>query len=404
MRRRATCVFVALALLACTPTPPTTPSVPAGPSTELVESWPLETSLDHADIRDAKDVWRALVDGARTRLDFAEFYASDDPKGASALTPVVEAVERAAARGVKVRWLADAKFAQTYPELLDRFAKAGVEVRRFDVSKSMGGVLHAKYFLADGQAYLGSQNFDWRSLEHIQELGVRSSIPAVVHALADVFELDWAIAGGAARPAPPAASGPTGFPVDTDVGRVTFVASPKGWLPDERLWDLPAIVKLIDSAARTVRVQLLTYRARGGRGGDFPEIESALQRAAARGVKVELLVSDWAKRKGMVEGLQALAAPSLAVKFLTVPQHSAGFVPFARVAHAKYLVVDGARAWVGTSNWERDYFYASRNVGLVVEGGPLPRRLEAFFDDNWDGKLVETVDPTRAYSLPRVGE
>jgi phosphatidylserine/phosphatidylglycerophosphate/cardiolipin synthase-like enzyme len=79
-------------------------------------------------------------------------------------------------------------------------------------------------------------------------------------------------------------------------------------------------------------------------------------------------------------------------------------VPFARVAHAKYLVVDGARAWVGTSNWERDYFYASRNVGLVVEGGPLPRRLEAFFDDNWDGKLVETVDPTRAYSLPRVGE
>jgi phosphatidylserine/phosphatidylglycerophosphate/cardiolipin synthase-like enzyme len=428
MRRQAPRFFAALALVACShtqappaspvavtqplsapapvaPAPPPGASAVAPPSTELVESWPLETALDHSDLRDAKDVWRGLIDGARTRLDFAEFYASDDPKAPSALTPIIEAVERAAARGVKVRWLADAQFAKTYPQLLERFAKAGVDVRRFDVAKSLGGVLHAKYFLADGQAYLGSQNFDWRSLEHIQELGVRTAVPAVVRALGDVFELDWALASGGAPPTPPPpATGALGFPIDTDVGRVTFVASPKGWLPDPRLWDLPAIVKLIDSATHTVRVQLLTYRARGGHSGDFPEIESALQRAAARGVKVELLVSDWAKRKGMVEGLQALTAPSLEVKFLTVPQHSAGFVPFARVAHAKYLVVDGARAWVGTSNWERDYFYASRNVGLVFEGGPLPGRLEAFFDDNWNGKLAETIDPTRAYAPPHVGE
>ncbi len=232
---------------------------------------------------------------------------------------------------------------------------------------------------------------------------MRSSIPAVVRSLADVFELDWALASGVAPHLVPS-SAPTGFPVTTDAGDVTFVASPTGWLPDERLWELPAIVKLIDSATRSVRVQLLTFRAHGGRGGDFPDLEAALQRAAARGVKVELLVSDWSKRKGTVEGLKALVAPSLEVKFLTVPQHSSGFVPFARVAHAKYLVVDGARAWVGTSNWERDYFYASRNVGMVFEGGPLPARLDALFGDNWASRLVETVDKGKEYAAPRVGE
>jgi hypothetical protein len=66
--------------------------------------------------------------------------------------------------------------------------------------------------------------------------------------------------------------------------------------------------------------------------------------------------------------------------------------------------VDGARAWVGTSNWERDYFYASRNVGLVIEGGPLPARLDAFFADNWGSTLAEAVDPSRTYAPPRVAE
>lgn len=46
----------------------------------------------------------------------------------------------------------------------------------------MGGVQHAKYF--------GSQNFDWRAIEHIQELGLRVRVPEVVQALGALFEYD----------------------------------------------------------------------------------------------------------------------------------------------------------------------------------------------------------------------
>ena len=157
---------------------------------QLVETAPVETTLDHPDIPDAWQVWPQMIDGAGKTLDFAEFYASTPPGGAaSRLEPVLAALERAAGRGVRIRFLLDRKFTQTYPETVARLrAMKGTEVRTVDYGALAGGVQHAKYFLVDGrEAYLGSQNFDWRSLEHIQELGVRVAQPTVVQFLADVF-------------------------------------------------------------------------------------------------------------------------------------------------------------------------------------------------------------------------
>jgi phosphatidylserine/phosphatidylglycerophosphate/cardiolipin synthase-like enzyme len=375
------------------------------PGLELVESSPVETTLDHADIPDAWQVWPEMVNGATRTLDVAQFYVSNAP--GSRLEPVIQAIEAAADRGVKVRVLAEEKFYKQYPETLERLAKRpGVEVRRLDTAKIVGGgVLHAKYFVVDGrEAYLGSQNFDWRALEHIQELGLRLRVPEVVRSLSDIFEWDWAMAVGARVPATPAVGGPFPASYAGSTVRVTPAHSPEGYLPDPATWDLPKLVKLIDGAKRSVRVQLLTYRARSRDGGAFPELEDALKRAAARGVEVSLLVADWSKRKGTIEGLQALRqVPGLTVKLVTIPRWSGGFIPFARVVHAKYMVVDGERAWVGTSNWERDYFTQSRNVGVIVEGEAFAKRLERFFGDTWASPYAAEVDPKAAYTAPNIG-
>ncbi len=235
---------------------------------ELVESVPIETSLDHPDIPDAFEVWPAMFAAATKTIDLAEFYASDEPGNPqSRLEASVRALEAAADRGVRIRFLAEEKFYGTYPQTLDRLAaRKNIEVRRFNVAKLMGGVLHAKYFVVDGrEGYIGSQNFDWRSLTHIQELGVRMRQADLVRGLSDVFEMDWALAaeGDSQRPPTPAARG-NRFPVRMISGRdtteATFVASPRNWLPDSSLWDLPRIVKIIDGARKTVRVQLLTYK------------------------------------------------------------------------------------------------------------------------------------------------
>jgi phosphatidylserine/phosphatidylglycerophosphate/cardiolipin synthase-like enzyme len=374
------------------------PSAAEAPSTiELVESPPVETTLDHADVPNAADVWVAMIDGARRTLDLAEFYASDaEPKdrAASKLTPVLEAIERAVARGVRVRLLADSVFAPKYPATLERLRRAGVALRILDFGARGGGVLHAKYFVVDErELFLGSQNFDWRALTHIQEIGVRVRSAALARALLDLLETDWALAGGGPAEARVRRAPPAPAAVTTSTGeRVTLVASPKGWLADEASWDLPRLVALLDGAARAIDVQVLTYKTRERAGGPFPTLDDALRRAAARGVRVRLLVSDWSGKPGSEERrvLEALASvPNVEVRVLTIPRWSGGEIPFARVAHAKYLVVDPAEraptAWIGTSNWEGDYFTRSRNVGVLVEGGKLAARLDGVFEDGWSG-------------------
>jgi phosphatidylserine/phosphatidylglycerophosphate/cardiolipin synthase-like enzyme len=394
-----------LSLACAAPAPALRAAAPELPGLVLVESSPVETTLDHADIPDAWQVWPEMVNGATRTLDVAQFYVSNAP--GSRLEPVIQAIEAAADRGVKVRVLAEEKFYKQYPETLERLAKRpGVEVRRLDTAKVFGGgVLHAKYFVVDGrEAYLGSQNFDWRSLEHIQELGLRIRVPEVVRSMADIFEQDWALAVGGQAPATAAVGGPFPASYAGSTVRVTPAHSPEGYLPDPATWDLPKLVKLIDGAKRSVRVQLLTYKAKSRDGGPFPELEDALKRAAARGVEVKLLVADWGKRKGTIEGLQALqwGVPGLTVKLVTIPRWSGGFIPFARVVHAKYMVVDGERAWLGTSNWERDYFTQSRNVGVIVEGEAFATQLERFFGDTWASPYAAEVDPKATYTAPDI--
>lgn len=382
---------------------------------ELVESSPVETALDHPDLRDAWQVWPEMIDGARKTLDIAEFYASDDPDSRnSRLVPVIEAVERAAARGVRVRFLAEKVFQKTYPEILARLgAKPGIEVRIYDFGAFGGGVLHAKYFLIDGrEVYVGSQNFDWRSLAHIQELGARVIEPSVARAFSDVFETDWTLAGGGDRRFR-AKPGDYSFPAlvgalvgdSPDAPRVTPVFSPERWLPDSTLWDLPRLVAMIDQARSTVRIQLLTYKTLSRDGSYFDTLEAALRRAGVRGVKIQLLLADWSKAKGNIEGLQSLqVVPGIDVRMSTIPQWSGGFVPFARVGHAKYMVVDGRHAWIGTGNWEGDYFTQSRNAGLVVESPAVGERLDRYFADAWGSPYAYEVDPCTTYEPARVAE
>jgi phosphatidylserine/phosphatidylglycerophosphate/cardiolipin synthase-like enzyme len=371
--------------------PPVEAREPSRPALLLVESSPVETTLDHPDIPDAKDVWPELIARATRSLDLAHFYASNAP--GSSLERVVQAIEAAAARGVAVRFLAEEKFYKSYPDTLERLAKVkGIEVRRYHGARLLGGdgILHAKYFIVDGrEVFQGSQNFDWRALEHIQELGTDILQPALARAFQDVFDTDWALAGGADRAFRVRTEGPR-FPVTVDAGgeslQVTPVFSPKGFLPDESLWDLPRLVQLIDGSRGSVRVQVLTYRAAGRDGAPWDELEGALKRAAGRGVEVKLLVSHWALRGKTLPGLKALSAtPGIQIRVMTIPPWSGGDIPFARVVHAKYLSVDGARAWVGTSNWEKDYFYDCRNVGLVLEGPRFAARLERYFEDGWTG-------------------
>jgi phosphatidylserine/phosphatidylglycerophosphate/cardiolipin synthase-like enzyme len=94
--------------------------------------------------------------------------------------------------------------------------------------------------------------------------------------------------------------------------------------------------------------------------------------------------------------------PNVEIRLVTVPQSFKGFIPFARVTHAKLLVIDGVRGWLGTSNWEKDYFYASRNLGLVIDDKGLAAQLQDFFFNGWSSKYAEKLDPEKHYDPPKI--
>lgn len=387
-------VFVSLMAMACCAAPPA-----AGfPEFEVVTTIPLETAIDAAGTRPAAEVWPEMIAGARRTLDIAQFYMASE-KG-EALEPVIESVLAAGRRGVRVRILSDAGMARTYPGTLALFrGKPGIEVRLFDWKKIHGGILHAKYFVVDGrEAYVGSQNFDWRSLSHIHETGLRIRSPLFAAALTRIFEMDWAFNGGdlwaykTRRILPELRF--------TDDARL--VASPDCCKPYGVYGALGVLTKLLNDARRRVFVQLLSYSTAMPRGS-FLFIDRALRQAAGRGVKVSLLVSDWNLRPPALAGLKELArVPNIDVRYAVIPAAARGFIPYARVVHSKVMRIDDDICWVGTSNWGYDYFYESRNVEVILKRPDVARVLDSLFLSLWNGPYVHKLDPDKEYQAPRI--
>ncbi|HUN65624.1 MAG TPA: phospholipase D-like domain-containing protein [Bacteroidota bacterium] len=380
---------------------------------ELVESIPAGTTLGNPDIRKASDVWLEMIGGAKSSIDLEEFYVSN--QAGEPLEPVIGAIESAAARGVKVRLIADSRMYRTYPETIDRLGKENnISARLIDFGKlAGGGIQHAKYFIVDGeQIYLGSQNFDWRSLKHIHELGLRIRQPGAVRVYQQIFDLDWTLADKNDPALIPSLLQRNDYrmplrvvngPADT----ITFIPtmSPKRLISDTALWDETNIVKLIDGARKEVNCQVMTYSPLGRDRSYYAELDNAFRRAAARGVQVNLIVADWSKDHPTVDYLKSLAVvPRITVKFSEIPDWSGGYVPFARVEHCKYLVIDSSACWIGTSNWEKSYFYTTRNLGVVVLNQNFSSRLREIFYKDWNGPYTSVIKPEVEYQLRKHGE
>ena len=391
---------------------PITRAQPAGhPDFELVESTPIGTVLDNPDIRNAREVWLEMINAARSTLDIEEFYISN--QSGEPLEDIIAAIEQAADRQVAVRIIAETKFYKTYPETIERLRKKhNIEVRLIDLGKLTGGIQHAKYFIVDGTStYLGSQNFDWRSLKHIHELGIRINNAEAARVYLDIFNLDWKLAEVNDRAAAAALVKPHRYavPLHSVSGEDTILytptCSPIGLIPDSTLWDEPNIVRLIDNAKEQVSLQFLTYDTRSRGGSDYTVLDNALRRAAARNVKVRLLVADWEKGTASETSLKELAkVPNVEVKFSDIPEWSGGYVSFARVEHCKFIIADSSSFWLGTANAEKSYFYATRNVGVVVRNAGLAETMHRIFLKSWDGPYTEKVEPDKIYTRREHGE
>ncbi len=374
---------------------------------EFAESVPEETVYGSTLAARPAAMWIEMINGAVKTLDFEEFYIADKP--GMALEPVLAAVRAAAARGVKVRFIVEkAMIKETSKTLPGLTAETNIEARVIEYRKIAGGVQHAKFFIADGrEVYIGSQNFDWRSLDQIHELGARVKSERAARDFGLIFEGDWAMAGGAepksvfaVKPVKPLnAKTPEAATVRGAAVSYRLAFSPAGFLPGGFDVEIKEMFKLIKNAKKTIHAQVMTYSLFPyGKKTRWEELDRALRAAGKRGVKVELIFADWSMGGKSDDDIKSLSrAKNVSVKISSLPPHSGGFIPFARVDHSKYLVFDGESAMLSTSNWSPDYFTDTRGAALIVEGAAGAAVLEDIFERSWNGPYASPVDPNLDY-------
>lgn len=262
------------------------------------------------------------IAAARSSINVAVYLLSDEP--------TIEALSAAAGRGVPVRVLleehpfgGDGSHAETFALLQERGIQARWSNPTFRFS-------HIKTAIVDGAvAFIMNQNLTNSAFSQNRELAIVTTRPADVAQAAAIFDADWARGGE-----PKAGS---------------LVVSPT----DSR----SRLLALIDGAERTLDVYAEVVRD--------PEFIEALERAAARGVRVRLVMSPAEEQLAEV---QRLARSGIEVRLVGSPY-----------IHAKLFLVDGIRAFVGSQNLTATSLDQNRELGAIVDDPAVVERIGRVF-------------------------
>jgi cardiolipin synthase len=322
------------------------------------------------DFQSIFDALVADIDAAERTCDLA-FYIWH--KGGRA-GDVVDALVRAAGRGVRCRVMADAMGSKPFlkGDLPRRLREAGVALtvalptgplRTIFVRADLRN--HRKIAVIDDRvAYTGSQNLvDPRYFKQGSGVGqwvdamVRVTGPAAA-ALDGVFRFDWAVESGGAFEPPPAPD-----PGPPDGAEVQVVPSGPGLRPE-------AIHQLLLTALYAARRELVLTTPY------FVPDESmltALLSAALRGVEVTLIVP--ARNDSLLVRYASVAHfDDLLAAGVHLALYRGGLL------HTKSLAIDGQVGIFGSVNLDMRSLWLNFEISLFVYGHRFTQRLRALQD------------------------
>lgn len=377
---------------------------------QIVESVPVETVLEESKLPRTTDVWIEMIKSAKRSIDMETFYIANE-KG-EPLELVINEIIAAANRGVQVRIIIDENFFSRYPESDKVFRNIpNIFLKKIPFGKIAGGVMHAKYFVVDKEdLFLGSQNFDYRALKHIHELGVRVKDKNLAAMFMRIFETDWSLCDDYSDSNIKRLKSKSSKRIYTyknkrtihtlDYGKVKLYPafSPndlvnKGFAKEET-----ELVRFIRNAKDKLYINYFSYSTKGkSKDSPYTTIDDEIRRAAERGVDVKIIFSDWAIKKDAIDRIKELSKVNgIEVKLSTIPQFSGGFIPYSRVQHCKMMVSD-KYSWISTANFEQSYFYECRNATFIIDNRKVNQDLESVFMRVWNSGYAEMVDVNKDY-------
>lgn len=329
---------------------------------DAVTQWPRLPGNAIVPLENGEQAFPSMLEAigaARHSIWLASYIFQSDAIGRQ----FIQALGAAVARGVDVRVLIDGIGEwYSWPRPVPLLRRAGVHARRFlpprllppTVSLNMRN--HRKLLLVDGElGFIGGMNIGGRETgtggrRPMTDLHFQVRGPIVTQ-LAECFRIDWLFAARErlALPATPPGAGSCVCRVITEG-------------PDE---DNDKLLFVLLGAVSVARRQLLIMTPY------FippPELSSALQSAALRGVEVSLILParsnlryvDWASRRWLLPLLER------GVRIFLQPP------PFA---HAKLLVMDQSYAQIGSANLDPRSLRLNFEIAMEIYDPDVCREL-----------------------------
>lgn len=373
---------------------------------ELVESVPVETTLEKSPLPRSSGVWLKMIGSAEKSIVIETFYFADEKD--KPLEEIITALKNAAARGVSIRIIVDSSFYSNSKsvDLLEEIQN--ITIKKIPVGNISGGVMHAKYFIVDGEnLFIGSQNFDWRALMHIHEIGARVKNKELAGTFLKVFETDWKLCDGnreslteRSKNSLVNSSNPVTINSD-EYGKIILYPA---FSPPEI--NIPGVsseedelFKILKNVKDSLLIQMYSYSPKAKNEKNFyDDLDNALREAASRNIKIKIIFSDWSIKEPATDFIKSLSqVKNIEIKFSSIPEYSGGFIPYARVEHCKYFTADNNISWISTSNWEWGYFHNSRNATLIIENEKVNSDLSSVFFRSWNSQYVNGVDIKKEY-------
>jgi cardiolipin synthase len=294
---------------------------------------------------DAGDsVITSAIDGAQKSV-WVEMYLLTDRK-------IISALEEASHRGVDTRVMLE-----THPygsgsvaptETMNRLSAAGVQTKATSPSFSL---THEKGMVIDGKtAYIMTSNFTLAALgvsksTKNREYGVIDSNPQDVQGVIDIFNADW-------------------NRTSVQLSDPNLVVSPINSRQD--------FEALISSAHKSLQIEAEEMQD--------SDIEQALVSAEKQGVQVQVILpysgssstDSSGSNSGNSAGISTIEQGNVQVK----EDHQL-------YMHAKIIIVDGQKAFVGSENISRASLDSNRELGIIVSDQNALNTLQQTFQQDW---------------------
>ncbi|XP_025045120.2 5'-3' exonuclease PLD4 isoform X1 [Pelodiscus sinensis] len=399
---------------------------------ELVESIPCDMAYEtnSTTMKPLYQAWMGLLNMTQERIHVASYYWSlkgedinVNDSSSEQGEDILKKFESLLMENVSVYIATSLPTLAVNSTDLKVLKEKGAHVRRINFGHLTKGVLHSKFWIVDMKhMYIGSANMDWRSFSQVKEVGaVIYNCSCLAKDLWKTFRTYWDL--GHANATVPS-SWPSNYstkinkyrPLEVQFnGTLTtayFSASPPAFCPKGRTPDLISIIDVINDAEEYVYVSVMEYfpTTRFSHPAKYwPDIDNALRRVAFNhNVQIRLLISCWLHTDPSMfhylQSLRALSDPhtniTIDVKIFIVPVLNHTNIPFGRVNHNKYMVTDKV-AYVGTSNWSKDYFSTTAGVGLIInqmstdpqrKKPVIQEQLKNLFERDWNSKYSVNME------------